>query len=56
MVPLLIILIGLVFLLKGLGWLSASMTDILWPIGLIMLGGQKMFEGLCKCDVKDQRP
>lgn len=49
MVPLFIILIGLVFLAKGLGWLAPATADLLWPIGLVLVGLQKILGGLCKC-------
>lgn len=48
-VPGMIALIGLLFLLNGLGSLSAHTLDILWPLALIAIGLTKMFSGNCKC-------
>lgn len=49
MVPLFIFLIGLLFLLKAIGYLSASVVDETWPILLMLIGLQKMLSGICKC-------
>ncbi|MCX6714363.1 MAG: DUF5668 domain-containing protein [Candidatus Uhrbacteria bacterium] len=48
-VPLFITLIGLAFLLKALGYMSAGTVDIAWPILLVLVGLQKMMGGACKC-------
>lgn len=48
-VPVLIVLIGLLFLLNAFGSLSAGMLAVLWPIALILIGLQKMFGAMCKC-------
>lgn len=48
-VPLLIVLLGLLFLLEALNVVSVKITGIVWPILLILIGLQKMFAGLCKC-------
>ena len=50
--PLLIVLIGVTFLLGALGYVSASMVAIVWPILLIILGLKKMCGGMCKCCAK----
>lgn len=49
MVPIFIVLIGLTFLLNALGTLSMQATSIIWPILLIVIGLQKMFQHKCKC-------
>jgi len=48
-VPGLIFLIGLVLLLGNLEVLSASLTAMLWPIGLALVGLMKMFSNKCVC-------
>lgn len=45
--PLLISLIGLLFLLKALGYMSAATLDVAWPVLLILIGLMK--GGMCKC-------
>ncbi len=47
--PLLIVLIGLVFLLKALGYMEAGTAYIAWPVLLILAGMMKMSCGMCKC-------
>jgi len=47
--PLLIALIGVVFLAKAMNWIAAGTADVAWPILLIILGLHKMCSGLCKC-------
>ena len=49
MVPIFLILIGLTFLLNALMVLSNQVTAILWPILLILIGLQKIFESRCSC-------
>lgn len=49
MIPLFIVLIGLAFLLGNLGYLSAKVVGIAWPILLGLIGLQKMLGGKCKC-------
>jgi uncharacterized membrane protein len=49
MVPVLIVLLGLLFLLQALGILSAAVTGIIWPILLILIGLKKMLKNNCKC-------
>ena len=49
MVPILIILIGLTFLLNAFGTLDNHTTAIVWPILVVLLGLQKIFETRCKC-------
>ncbi|TAK03852.1 hypothetical protein EPO34_01680 [Patescibacteria group bacterium] len=45
--PLLIALIGLLFLLKTLGVVGAATVDLAWPVALIVIGLMK--SGMCKC-------
>lgn len=49
MVPIFVILIGLTFLLNTFNVLTAYVTGILWPILLILIGLQKIFETKCSC-------
>lgn len=42
-------LIGLAFLLKMTGTLSAELVGWAWPILLIVAGGTKAMGGNCKC-------
>ena len=49
MVPIFIILIGLTFLLNAFNVLTAYATSIIWPVLLIVIGLQKIFERKCKC-------
>ena len=49
MVPLFVVLIGLTFLLHNLGTISTAVSDIVWPILLILIGFQKMFGSKCNC-------
>jgi uncharacterized membrane protein len=56
MVPMYIILIGLIFLLNGLGILSGIATGILWPIVLILIGLQKIVGRKCPCCQRGPKP
>lgn len=47
--PLAIFLIGLVFLLQALGVISMELTNLLWPILLMVMGLMKMSGGMCAC-------
>lgn len=47
--PLVVTLIGLVFLLKNYDVVSASFATMTWPILLIVAGLSKMCKGMCKC-------
>jgi hypothetical protein len=49
MVPLMITLIGVLFLLRALSVLSAGLVDMLWPIALTLAGLVKLMGGKCKC-------
>ena len=49
MVPGLVFLFGVLFLLFNLGVLSASFTNIAWPILVILAGWMKWSGGMCKC-------
>ncbi len=48
-VPCGIALIGVLFLLQGIGILSVSLVGILWPIVLIVIGGTKLMGRRCNC-------
>jgi hypothetical protein len=48
-IPLLVILIGLTFLLGGLGILTWRGVDIIWPILLIIGGFAKLAGRKCNC-------
>lgn len=48
-ITLLVVLFGLNFLLKTLGVYGDDVSNIIWPI-LVILGGLKsMFSTMCKC-------
>ena len=47
--PLMVTLIGLSFLLGTLGVFSSQVVSVLWPIFLIIAGGTKLCERMCKC-------
>ncbi len=49
MVPVFIVLIGLVFLLNAVMVLSDHVTAVVWPILLICIGLQKIFQSRCTC-------
>lgn len=49
MVPLFIALIGLAFLAKSFGYLSAGAVDVIWPVLIILIGLKKMTKDMCKC-------
>jgi hypothetical protein len=51
MVPILIVLLGLTFLLGTMDVFSALVVGYIWPILLILIGLQKIFGGMCKCDL-----
>jgi len=48
-VPVLVILIGLLFLLGALGILTGGFVSLVWPILLIIVGAVKLGSGSCKC-------
>ena len=48
-VPVLIILMGLVFLAGFYGIFSAGTVAVAWPIILIAIGAVKLGSGSCKC-------
>ncbi len=50
-IPVLIVLIGLVFLLEGLGVITSGFAMIAWPVLVIAAGIMKWVEksGMCKC-------
>jgi hypothetical protein len=48
-VPGLITLIGLLFLMNALGWLSAGTLAWTWPLALTLIGVMKLSRGMCKC-------
>lgn len=45
----LVVLFGLLFLLKALGYVSMATVDIAWPILVLLLGLMKLTSGKCKC-------
>ena len=49
--PILIILLGLVFLLQAINILTAGFVAWFWPLILILMGVVKLTEksGMCKC-------
>lgn len=44
-----VLLVGVVFLAKAYGWMSASVVDIAWPIFVIVGALTKLMGGKCKC-------
>ena len=49
MVPILILLVGLTFLLTAMGIESAEVNSYVWPVLIILIGLQKLFQNQCKC-------
>lgn len=49
MVPLLIVIVAVIVFLGNVSVLSASLTGILWPIALALIGLMKMCDKGCKC-------
>jgi hypothetical protein len=49
MVPIFLILIGLTFLLNTFMVIDSHVTAIIWPILVIAIGLQKIFETRCSC-------
>ncbi len=47
--PVLIILLGLLFLLADFGVFTAGFTSVAWPILVIIGGVVKLKSGNCKC-------
>lgn len=47
--PVLIILLGLLFLLEALNVVTVSFTSVAWPILVILAGLVKWMGGGCKC-------
>ena len=52
-VPLLVVILGIVFLLGAMDVLSPEVVGIVWPIVLIVGGLMKMMSGSCKCYLKE---
>ena len=50
-VPVLVILLGLVFLLQALNIITAGFAMIMWPIVIIAIGVMMIMKnsGMCKC-------
>lgn len=48
-VPVLIVLLGLVFLLQAMGTISSDFASLAWPVVIILIGLQKLFGGMCSC-------
>lgn len=44
-----VLLVGVVFLAKAYGWVSASVVDIAWPIFVIVGALTKLMGSKCKC-------
>lgn len=49
MVPLMVFLIGLLFILGNFGYMSSELVSKIWPILLALIGILKMCGGWCKC-------
>ncbi len=49
MVPVYLILLGLLFLLTALDVISSDVTNIVWPIFIILIGLQKLLQNRCNC-------
>ncbi len=43
------LLVGVAFLARAYGWVSASVVDIAWPIFVIVGAAAKLMGGKCKC-------
>ena len=52
MTPFLVVLIGGVFILRGLHYFTPDAADILWGVLILCLGFQKLARGMCKCCLK----
>ncbi len=44
-----LLLVGLIFLAKTRGWMSAMMADTLWPLVLVVLGALMLLSSACPC-------
>ncbi|MEK7623215.1 MAG: hypothetical protein AAB408_00905 [Patescibacteria group bacterium] len=44
-----VLLIGLLFLAKGLGWVADSTVDVAWPALVILAAASKLGGSKCKC-------
>lgn len=49
MVPVYLIVLGLLFLLTALDVISSDVTDVIWPVLLILIGLQKLLQSRCNC-------
>ncbi len=49
MIPILIIVLGVLFLLGNLGKVSDQVVNIGWPILVLVAGLTKLSAGKCKC-------
>ena len=49
MIPIFLVLLGLSFLLTVMGVISTTVNNYVWPILVILIGLQKIFEGRCTC-------
>ncbi|MEK7503668.1 MAG: DUF5668 domain-containing protein [Patescibacteria group bacterium] len=47
--PMLIVLLGLTFLSKELGIVSAGTANVIWPVIVILAGLKKLMGNVCKC-------
>lgn len=48
--PFLIVLIGLVFILRALGYVTPVAAGIIWGVLIMCVGFQKLSRGVCKCN------
>jgi len=50
MTPFLIALIGGVFILRSIGYVTPGAADIIWGVIIMCIGFQKLARGMCKCE------
>lgn len=48
-VPLMALLIGVLFLLHAFAYVSDHVTDVLWPVFVIVAAGTKLMGRKCTC-------
>lgn len=54
MVPVYVVLLGVLFLLNAFDVVTAGVTAMVWPIIIIAIGLQKIFQSRCSCCSKDK--
>ena len=54
-VGLLVLVVGVVFLLQNLGYISGSVWNIVWPAIIIVVGLSMIFRGRIRRSVFDQK-